>query len=52
MPFRKALDEVESWADCDEVRQIVEFCRNPGPRGIVRGRPRKVMQIEADKDIA
>ena len=46
-----SLDEVESWADCDEVRRIVEFCRNPGPRGIIRGRPRKVMQVEADKDL-
>ena len=52
LPFRRALDEVASLADCDEVRQIVEFCRKPGPRGIVRGRPRKVMQVEADKDPA
>jgi UDP-N-acetylglucosamine acyltransferase len=38
--FRKALEELDASADCEEVRRIVEFCKGPSKRGIMRGRPR------------
>jgi len=45
--FRKALAELEASADCDEVKRMVEFCKNPSPRGIMRGRHSLAKQAEA-----